>query len=182
MRARGKYAVVLSARFPTEDIERIDALIEAGIFDSRSEALTFFVHESLKSTPKKGLSQRANEIRRMRERMKERVSIHVAEGTPVRLISKLPEAQPLNRYPCQDIEIVGGGLGEPIRLSKTKTKYTEEEINAIRKTLIELDNARKKIIAKNEFLKNIDKLESRIKAILEETEVDARVALKQKEE
>jgi len=48
--------------------------------------------------------------------------------------------------------------------------------------LIELDNARKKIIAKNEFLKNIDKLESRIKAILEETEVDARVALKQKEE
>jgi len=65
------YAV--SVRLPQRDLEVIDALVEAGVFKSRSEAVAFFAHRGIESA--KPLFQevlsKLEELKALREKLRE---------------------------------------------------------------------------------------------------------------
>lgn len=64
---------VVSARLPQRDLEIIDALVEAGIFKSRSEALSFFAHKGIESSkqPFQEALTKLEELRALREKLRE---------------------------------------------------------------------------------------------------------------
>jgi chromosome segregation ATPase len=69
----GPSYVVSSVRLPQRDLEVIDALVEAGVFRSRSEAVAFFAHKGIEAS--KPLFEEAlaklEELRKARERLRE---------------------------------------------------------------------------------------------------------------
>lgn len=69
----GPSYVVSSVRLPQRDLEVVDALMEAGVFKSRSEAVAFFAHKGIEAS--KPLFEEAlaklEELKRAREKLKE---------------------------------------------------------------------------------------------------------------
>jgi len=69
----GPSYVVSSVRLPQRDLEVIDALVEAGVFRSRSEAVAFFAHKGIEAS--RPLFEEAlaklEELKRMREKLRE---------------------------------------------------------------------------------------------------------------
>ncbi|MEZ0345371.1 MAG: hypothetical protein ABWK01_02315 [Infirmifilum sp.] len=76
------YAV--SVRLPQRDLEVIDALVEAGVFKSRSEAIAFFAHKGIETA--KPLFQEAlaklEELRALREKLRGELRRAFEEGAP----------------------------------------------------------------------------------------------------
>lgn len=74
------YAV--SVRLPQRDIEIVDALVEAGIFKSRSEAIAFFAHKGIEGS--RHLFDEAlaklEELRALREKLREELRKAFGEG------------------------------------------------------------------------------------------------------
>ncbi|MEM1909851.1 MAG: ribbon-helix-helix protein, CopG family [Thermofilaceae archaeon] len=74
------YAV--SVRLPQRDLEIVDALVEAGIFKSRSEAIAFFAHKGIESS--RHLFNEAlaklEELKALREKLREELKRAFGEG------------------------------------------------------------------------------------------------------
>ena len=71
----GPSMVVSSIRLPKQDLEIIDALVEAGIFKSRSEGVAFFTHKGIQASAGilKKLKNKIDEIRRIQQEIKEEI-------------------------------------------------------------------------------------------------------------
>lgn len=75
------YAV--SVRLPQRDLEVVDALVEAGIFKSRSEAIAFFAHRGIEASKplfKEALAK-LEELKTLREKLKEELRKAFEEQT-----------------------------------------------------------------------------------------------------
>ncbi|RLE63458.1 MAG: hypothetical protein DRN53_02185 [Thermoprotei archaeon] len=68
-----KRSNVVMTRLNDEDMAKVDALVEVGIFDSRSEAVAFLVHEGIKA--RKDIFDKimpiVNQIQELRKKAKE---------------------------------------------------------------------------------------------------------------
>ena len=68
-----KRSNVVMTRLNDEDMAKVDALVEVGIFDSRSEAVAFLVHEGIKA--RKDIFDKimpiVEQIRELRKKAKE---------------------------------------------------------------------------------------------------------------
>ncbi len=71
----GPSVVVSSIRLPRSDLELIDALVEAGVFRSRSEGVAFFTHKGIEASREalERLKKRLEEIRRLQQEIKEEI-------------------------------------------------------------------------------------------------------------
>ena len=79
----GPSYVVSSVRLPQRDLEVVDALVEAGVFKSRSEAVAFFAHKGIEAS--KPLFEEAlaklEELKRAREKLREELQKALGEQT-----------------------------------------------------------------------------------------------------
>lgn len=67
---RGRESMVISSiRLPREDAEMIDLLVEAGIFRSRSEAVSYFAHKGIEASRDllERVRSKVEELRKIRE-------------------------------------------------------------------------------------------------------------------
>jgi len=79
----GPSYVVSSVRLPQRDLEVVDALVEVGVFKSRSEAVAFFAHKGIEAS--KPLFEEAlaklEELKRAREKLREELQKALGEQT-----------------------------------------------------------------------------------------------------
>ena len=79
----GPSYVVSSVRLPQRDLEVVDALVEAGVFKSRSEAVAFFAHKGIEAS--KPLFEEAlaklEELKKAREKLREELQKALGEQT-----------------------------------------------------------------------------------------------------
>lgn len=79
----GPSYVISSVRLPQRDLEVVDALVEAGVFKSRSEAVAFFAHKGIEAS--KPLFEEAlaklEELKRAREKLREELQKALGEQT-----------------------------------------------------------------------------------------------------
>jgi chromosome segregation ATPase len=77
----GPSYVVSSVRLPQRDLEVVDALVEAGVFKSRSEAVAFFAHKGIEAS--KPLFEEAlaklEELKKAREKLREELQKALGE-------------------------------------------------------------------------------------------------------
>ncbi len=77
----GPSYVVSSVRLPQRDLEVVDALVETGVFKSRSEAVAFFAHKGIEAS--KPLFEEAltklEELKKAREKLKEELQKALGE-------------------------------------------------------------------------------------------------------
>ncbi|MCS7104427.1 MAG: hypothetical protein NZ954_02520 [Thermofilaceae archaeon] len=77
----GPSYVVSSVRLPQKDVEVIDALVEAGVFKSRSEAVAFFAHKGIESSRSlfNEALEKLEELKRLRERLRDELQKALGE-------------------------------------------------------------------------------------------------------
>lgn len=75
VRIRGERSNVIASRINNEDLNKIDMLIEAGLFETRSEAVAFLVNEGIRARQDliEKVSSAIEEIREIRRQAEERI-------------------------------------------------------------------------------------------------------------
>ena len=72
-RGAGGPSFTISVRLPQRDLEVVDALVEAGVFRSRSEAVAFFAHKGIEDSKPlfKDALAKLEELKALREKLRE---------------------------------------------------------------------------------------------------------------